>query len=146
MAQRIAAALVLALLVACGSGPREVSVSHAWILLPPKGSQSMAGYADIANTTGKPVSIVSVSSDAFERVELHRTIVKNGQATMRPVDSLTLPDGGSARLTPGGMHLMLMRPTGVLKAGDRVRVTFRLAGGESLRGDFLVGETQPDWQ
>lgn len=146
MAQRILAALMFALLTACSGGLREVSVAHAWILLPPKGSMSMAGYAEIGNSTGKPVTIVSASSDAFKRVELHRTVIENGQATMRPVDALTLPDGGMARLSPGGMHLMLMQPTVMLAAGQHVTVRFRFAGGGEVTGDFAVSDTQPDWQ
>ncbi|MEO6264149.1 MAG: copper chaperone PCu(A)C [Luteimonas sp.] len=42
----------------------------------------------------------------------------------------------AAVLKPGGLHLMLMRPTAPLKAGSRVVVEFELQDGRKLLGEF----------
>lgn len=103
-----------------------VRVRSAWLRAVPPGVAMTAGYARFDNTGGQAVEIVGMQSDAFERIEIHRTVVEDGISRMRPVTGLTLPDGQSVHLEPGGLHLMLMRPSRVLRPGDTVEIRFRL--------------------
>ncbi len=69
-----------------------------------------AGYMTLSNNTDEAITITRVSSPQYGRAEIHETVVEDDVARMRPVDALTIPAGDSARLEPGGRHLMLMQP------------------------------------
>lgn len=98
----------------------------------------MAGFGRIENGCDAPATITAAASPAFGSVELHQTRLVDGVNRMRPVPRLTIEAGGAAELAPGGMHLMLMQPTAPLHAGDKVVLSFTLAGGGELRGEFEV--------
>ena len=57
---------------------------------------------------------------------------------MRHIHALDVPAGGSVKLAPGGLHLMLMQPVAPLELGASVPVELELADGRRLRGDFEV--------
>jgi periplasmic copper chaperone A len=57
--------------------------------------------------------------------------VNNGVMTMRPIEGgLTIAPGGTAKLSPGGNHLMLVELDAPLRQGEQVPVTltFERAG------------------
>lgn len=74
--------------------------------------------------------LLSVSSPAAEKVELHTHIMENGVAQMRPVDAIALTAGTPVELKPGGLHIMLIGLKAPLKAGDMLPLTlhFEKAG------------------
>lgn len=79
----------------------------------------------LINPDATEASIVSVSSDAFKKVEIHKTINNDGMMSMHLVKNLLLKPNRMVTLKPGGMHLMLMQPTRVLEIGDAVKVRLR---------------------
>lgn len=98
----------------------------------------MAGYLVLHNSGDRPATLTDAASPAFARVMLHRTVITDGQAGMRHVDSVELPAGGELRFEPGGYHLMLMQRRGDLHIGDRVELTLRFADGSTLTAPFLL--------
>ena len=86
---------------------------------------------------------VSASSPSFASVELHETKLVDGVSRMRPVPELRLVPNGSAQLKPGGLHLMLMKPSAPLNPGSRVVLQFELAGGGKVLGEFEVRKAMP---
>lgn len=119
--------------VAAECAPR---VREAWVRLPPMDMPMLAGFARIENPCPKPVTIVGVRSPSFADVSLHETRVVDGVSRMRAIPELRIAPDGVATLKPGGLHLMLMQPTGPLKAGSAVVVEFVLADGAPLRAEF----------
>lgn len=111
--------------------------------MPPGKMPMMAGFGRIVNPCPMPAKIVSVRSPSFGSVELHETRLIEGVSRMRPVPELRLAPDGSAVLKPGGLHLMLMRPTAALKPGSRVVIEFVLAGGDRVLGEFEVRKPVP---
>lgn len=118
-------------------------VREGWVRMPPGKMPMMAGFGRIVNPCATPAKIVSVRSPSFGSVELHETRLIDGVSRMRPVPELRLTPDGSAVLKPGGMHLMLMRPTAALKPGSRIVVEFVLAGGGTVFGEFEVRKPVP---
>ena len=96
----------------------------------------LAGYVTITNNSDQERILTSAKSKQFEMVEIHKTIVEDGVAKMRRQDDLAIPAGASLVLEPGSYHLMLMHPTGALKANDEVTVTVSLKSGESANADI----------
>jgi copper(I)-binding protein len=58
----------------------------------------------------------------FDNIELHRSVVAKGLASMVPQDYITVPAAGSLELKPGDYHLMLLHPAITLSARDEVSV------------------------
>lgn len=108
------------------AGP-SVSASEVWLREAPPGVQIMAGYLTLANRTGKPLRLDSVSSPEFARVMVHRTVQKNGMDSMEAVAALTIPAHGRVRFAPGGYHLMLMQPRRRFYAGELITLTFNFS-------------------
>jgi copper(I)-binding protein len=103
------------------SGPsvaQPLHVTNAWIKNLPATIAMRAGYMQLMNHDANTATIVSISSDAFKKVEIHNTINKDGVMSMHPIKNLVLEANGMVSLKPGSMHLMLMKPTRELKIGD----------------------------
>lgn len=108
-----------------------VHVEDATVVMPVKSARVMAGYAKLINQTLSTVTLTAISSDAFERVEIHKSIIENDVAKMRKVSALAISPHGSLALEQGGLHLMLMRPTSELDVGDPVTLEFSFDNGET---------------
>ena len=107
-------------------------------LLPGNGPQG--GFLFIHNTGGQPIKLLSAESQAFDRIMFHKTEVINGQAHMQAAgNSLLIPPNESLEFTPGGLHLMMMKPQHQKNIGDTVAVffTWENATGEKHRGDVV---------
>ena len=131
--------LILALtLVAAASEAADVSVRDAWVRETPPGMTMMAGYMELRNNTSQPQVLVAASSSGFETVMIHRTVVKNGMASMVHASQIELTPNASFIFTPGGYHLMLMSPKRTLRAGNRVDINLEFRSGLRLLVSFEV--------
>lgn len=113
-------------------------VRDGWVRVPPAGLPMAAGFGHFDNGCDTAATIVSASSPAFEETTVHATRIENGISRMRAVPELRVAAHSVAAFEPGGLHLMLMRPTRALHAGDKVPVEFRLADGRVVRAEFTV--------
>jgi len=138
-------ACVLALAAICG-GPAsaqdvkagDLVLGHAWARATPGGAQVGAGYLTIENKGTGPEKLLSGSSPAAAKIEVHEMAMKNSVMTMHPVSGgLSIPAGQTVMLAPGGYHLMLMGLKGPLKKGDKIPVTlnFEKAGNVDVTLD-----------
>ena len=109
-----------------------VVIRDAWIREAPPNAQVLAGYTQIENTSNQADAIVTVSSAAFERAEIHHSEVKDGVARMAQVKRLDLPPRQIVKLEPGGSHVMLFNPKSPLRAGQHVTLIFMLSSGKTL--------------
>ena len=129
--------LALSLVPAAGE-EAGVSVRNAWIRESPPGNSMMAAYMELRNNTSRPRVLVAASSSGFQRVMIHRTIVKDGMAGMAHASQIELAPSASLVFAPGGYHLMLMNPKRTLRAGDPVVINLEFRGGLVLAVDFEV--------
>ncbi|MHB8535850.1 MAG: copper chaperone PCu(A)C [Sulfuricaulis sp.] len=136
-----ALAALLACSVALAAPP--VTVTNARIRLLP-GDLPLAGYFDLVNRGRRPVALTAASSPAFEMVHLHRSIERDGTATMVTADDIKVKPGATLHFAPGGYHLMLMQRVKPLQVGDKVPMTLQFADRQTLRVIFEVksAETQ----
>lgn len=139
----------LCLLAACSSGPDKtipepspgaplysigtVEIRDPWST---GGIRNGAGaaYCTLVNTGTEPDTLLSVSSPACERTELHEMIEQDGMRKMRAVRNIVLPPSGSAVLKPGGTHIMLLSLHDTQRKGDTLALslTFSRAGTTSV--------------
>ncbi len=98
-------------------------ITEAWIKNLPAVVPVRAGYMSIANGQANSVTIKRLTSESFGRIEIHRSIEKDGVVSMQPIHALTIGPDESFRLAPGGYHLMMMNPVKTLVPGNKVIVT-----------------------
>lgn len=119
-----------AIVSAAGAG---VVVENAWIREAPPAAKALAGYMVVKNTSSSDKILIGASSSDFANVMLHRTIVDNGMAKMIHQTAITIPAKGEVVFEPNGYHVMLMGPTRVLKAGDKVEISLKFKDGEVVK-------------
>lgn len=114
---------VVVVAAACGSkSAGVVEVRDAWIPAAPPGAPVLALYAQIV--PGRDDALIRISTPQAASAEVHESREEDGRMTMRAVPRLELKAGQNVQLAPGGLHGMLMGPTGSVPAGGSVPVTF----------------------
>ncbi len=123
--------LAVALTACSGSsnGGSGITVSDAWVRNPVIADQPGAAYLVIQNN-GAADTLLSVTSDVAQTIELHQSMESGGMMQMSPVSNIEVPANGKMELKPGGFHMMLINLTRPLKTGDKVQLTlnFEKAG------------------
>lgn len=145
---RLAAGAVCAglLLAGCSTTPTgtpateadAVTVSDQWGKAADTGMS--AAFANITNTGDQEVRIVSVSSPASTRMELHEIATgADGATVMREKEGgVAIPANGTHALAPGGDHLMLMDLTAPLTPGVTTTFTLTFEDGSTTSFDAQV--------
>lgn len=117
----------------------DLEIDNAWIRNLPPTVPVRAGYMRLFNPGNKAVSIMSVSSDAFAKIEVHQTITQeDGLTRMEQVLALTIESNSHLELKPSGIHLMMMHPFKPTRPGDKILITFELSDGSQQSSDFIV--------
>lgn len=130
VARRSALALALACALAPGAAgslstraaAQEITagaltISHPWSRATAGGAKVGALYLTVANAGAEADRLLGVSADVAERCELHLSGTEGDVMTMRMVDQVEVPAGGSATFAPQGAHVMLMGLKAPLKKG-----------------------------
>lgn len=112
--------------------------NDGWIKQLPPVVPVRAGYLKINNPSRQDHEIVAIQSDAFERVEIHESMMQDDMMTMVELQSLVLPAGGDLELKPGGKHLMLINPIQGLQVGDHFNIVITFADETSQRVQLEV--------
>jgi copper(I)-binding protein len=132
------------LLLACApamaapiSAPPTLQAEDAWIRWLPAGLPA-AGYLTLTDSGDSPAVLVGVTSSAFARISLHRSVDAGGMMSMEPVSKITIRPHSSLSFTLAHYHLMLMDPTSAVKPGAHVPMMLEFADGSVLKVDFEV--------
>ncbi|WPB83192.1 copper chaperone PCu(A)C [Sediminicoccus rosea] len=99
-------------------------IVNPWTRAAGQGMQG-GGFLVIRNTGATPDRLVSASSPAAGRMELHTHVRDGDVMRMRPVNDIPVPANGEVSLQPGGLHLMLIGLTQPMNAGQTIPVTLR---------------------
>lgn len=116
--------------VAHGHKDGGIVIKDPWVREAPPVSPVLAGYMVIENHTGSTQELTAVTSSAFQKIEIHKTVFKDGMASMEGQNKLPVAAEGRVVLKPGGTHLMLINPAKRLKAGDSVSLVLQFASGK----------------
>jgi len=124
------ACLTVCSLSACG-GPQsaDISVKNVQIQDPIGGRDVTLGGFEVS-ATGQDITLISASSPAAQKIELHTMTQTDGVMQMRRLeDGITIRAGETQKLGSGGPHLMIFGLDPTLKAGDTVEVSVNYKQG-----------------
>ncbi|WP_249999350.1 copper chaperone PCu(A)C [Actinoplanes sp. M2I2] len=146
---RAAAALAVATfgLAGCGGGSSDaatpapapsataaaatLTVKDPWVKAGAAGAMT-AAFGTLVNDTGADITITTAESPASP-LELHEMAMKDGKMVMQPKQGgFVIKSRGSHELSPGGDHLMLMKPAQAIEPGDEVSFTLKLGDGSTV--------------
>lgn len=110
----------------------DITVANPWTRAA--GANANGGaFLVLRNGGGQADSLISASTDAARRVELH-TMVRDGDVMrMRPVNTIPVPAGQTVDLRPGGLHVMLIGLNAPLQQGGQVPLTLRFERAGEVR-------------
>jgi periplasmic copper chaperone A len=111
------------------AGPLEID--HPWSRATPKGAKVGVGFLTIKNTGTAPDRLVSGTSAAAGKLEIHEMSMDNGVMKMRPVPAgIEIKPGETVELKPGSFHIMMMDLKEPIERGKPLKalLTFEKAG------------------
>ncbi len=133
--------LILALLIftsfsAVSEG--QLVLENGWVRAAPPMAKNLAGYGELGNNSSQSISIVSMSSPFFKKVEAHKTSFVGGMMKMQQITNMQLKPGVIFKFAPGGMHFMLMKPNRAITENLEVPIHLTTELGEKYTFYFVV--------
>ena len=132
-------AALLSVLAGCGRGDATLSVRDAWVRPAPPDARMTAAYLVIENPGPVPAALTGVECAAFALAEVHETVVVDGMSRMRERPRVEVPADGELSLSPGGLHVMLMRPVGPMPSEGDVPLVLVFEDGRRIEVSAPVG-------
>lgn len=129
--------LALTLVLAAPASAQTFNVTDAWFRALP-GKLPAGGYFNAHNTTRGDLAILGAQSEGCSTVMMHKSSSAGGMSRMEMVDKVDVRAGGKVSFAPGGLHLMCMRPTALMKIGGKVPVVLHLSDGTRVAATFSV--------
>ncbi|KHD25963.1 hypothetical protein NM09_04230 [Vibrio caribbeanicus] len=108
----------------------DIMTHHAYARATPPNAATSAVFAEIMNRSKNDRVIVSASTEAAGKVELHDVIKEGDVMKMRQIESITIPANGKVELKPGSLHIMLFDLTQPLVEGEAIDVQITFANGQ----------------
>ena len=123
---------IVAFIVCCVSltSLAETRLSEGWIKQLPPSVPMRAGYFTINNSGSAADRLLSASSPAFNRIEMHESRMADGMMTMNQLMNVPVAANATVEFKPGGLHLMLMGMKKPLAVGDKIPVTLTFESGQ----------------
>ena len=115
----------------------SLEVRDGWIRAMPAAIPS-GGYFTLHNNGSTDVVLTGASTPACASLMLHKSEMTGGMSSMRHVDEVEVPAGGSVAFAPGGYHLMCMNAGPAITPGAKVPVTLLFKDGSKITVSFAV--------
>jgi copper(I)-binding protein len=106
-------------------------IDHLVIRIASPVSKTGAGFMTITNKSTRDDRLLSVTTTASTRADLHGTFAQGNVMQMRAQSGgVPIPAGGTVRFAPGGLHVMFIGLKASLPIGQSIkaRLTFANAG------------------
>ena len=115
----------------------EITIEHPWAR--PAASGNSAAYLELANAGSAPDRLLGASTPVAASAELHTSMIDaNGVASMRPVQGVDIPAGGTAKLAAGGLHIMLTQLRQPLQVGQSFPLTLNFEHAGMVTVEVVV--------
>jgi len=129
---------LLAALVTLGACQRhDMFIDKGYVRLAAVKGQPAAAYFTL-HGSGKDNTLISISTEYAIRSEMHESMKMGGMSSMKPIDHLPLPAGGTIAFEPGGKHLMLYDVNPEIVPGRTLALTFTFSDGARVQYPALV--------
>ena len=145
----LAAAVTLLALPAAAQDYKigSIEITTPWTRATPPSARTGGGFMTITNKGTVADRLVSVRSNASDKVEIHEMQMDGNVMRMRELaKGLEIPPGATVMLKPGSYHIMFMELKAPLAKDAKVPVTlvFEKAGSIDIQLDVeALGASAP---
>lgn len=108
----------------------NILAEYVYARATPPAAATSAVFAELTNSGEQQRVLVSASTPAAGKVELHDVIHDGDMMKMRQVEQMIIPPHGTLILKPGGLHIMLFDLKHPLQEGESIDVELTFANGE----------------
>jgi copper(I)-binding protein len=115
-----------------------LKIGHPWARSTVPGQANGGAYLKLQNGGSGADKLLSASTPAAERVELHSMSMDGDVMRMREVGAIEVPPAQTVELKPGALHLMLVGLKAPLQAGTRVPLTLRFQQAGEVKVELAV--------
>lgn len=135
-------ALALALILAAPLAAHDyragaLRIDHPVIRVASPVSKTGAGYLTITNTGKTPDRLLSVTTTAAARSDLHGTVQRGNVMQMRArASGVPVPAGARISFSPGSLHVMFIGLTLPLPEGRRIKARLHFEKAGSVDVEF----------
>ncbi|HAS62426.1 MAG TPA: hypothetical protein DCS35_07500 [Vibrio sp.] len=123
--------LLAAVLLSPLANAADIMLHSPYARATPPNAATSAVFVDIMNHSDKDRAIVSATTPAAGKVELHDVIMQGEVMKMRQIDQIDLPAQSHISLKPGSLHIMLFELTKPLVEGEAIEIEVTFANGET---------------
>lgn len=116
----------------------DIEIGHPWSRPTPPTARVAGGYVTLNNTGPEADRLVDVESPDAQSAEIHRSVVENGVASMRPVEAIEITPGASVDFEAERLHFMFIEPDRPLQDGDRFPATLVFEKAGSIDVEFMM--------
>ena len=120
----------------------DIHIMKPWSRPLPAVSVNGAAYMTLMNKGNGPDRLLSISTPAARKAELHNHTMEGGMMKMRAVGTLELTPGDGAVLQPGGLHVMLLGLTEPLVDGNAFPLTLHFEHAGSVEVKVMIFEPE----
>ncbi|WP_432451889.1 copper chaperone PCu(A)C [Agarivorans sp. QJM3NY_29] len=106
-----------------------LEVSEPYARATPPNAPTSAIFLSMHNTSEQAISLISASTPAAGRVELHTMLMDGDIMQMRQVRQIEVPAKGTVELKPGGFHLMLFDLQKAFIEGEQLQLYLNFSDG-----------------
>ncbi len=114
------------------SAVAQITFTDATVKQPVPGQAVSAGYFLAENLGNGSRTLVGVSSDGADRVEMHTHTHEDGVMSMKKVEYFDIPASAVLEFSPGGNHLMLFSPSEDALETGVINLEFQFDDGETI--------------
>lgn len=108
----------------------DLHIDHPWSRAMPAVATTGAAYLVIRNSGENTDTLLSASTPAAGKTELHEHVHEDGLMKMRELPQVEIAAGEQVEFKPGGYHVMMFNLKQPLDAGTKfpLTLTFAIAG------------------
>lgn len=121
--------LIIGLIFSGYSLAASLELTGAYARATPPNAPTSAIFLRLNNPTEQAISLISASTPAAGRVELHTMIMDGDVMKMRQVEEIAVPAHSTVELKPGGLHLMLFDLQQAFEEGQQLSLDLHFSDG-----------------
>ncbi|MDK9559233.1 copper chaperone PCu(A)C [Marinobacter sp. M216] len=117
----------------------NLKIDHPWSRPTPPGTPTGVGYLTITNIGEAPITLIGAQTPRAGHVSIHESSMSDGVMSMKPLkQGLVIPAGETVELKPHSYHLMLEKLPEPLHEGERIPLTLKFRGAETVQVELTV--------
>lgn len=117
----------------------DITIDHPWSRPAPPAAPVASGYLTLTNNGSSTDWLDEVRSPKAKSAEVHRSLVVDGVASMRPVEGgLAIEPGATIAFDAEKLHIMFNGPGEAFKEGERVPATLVFRNAGTVEVEFAV--------